>query len=324
VKICITLLSLFLVFNNPIDTRQQLIDKIFGGSLPSRQPDLIETGINDPSWTGIINLGRIDRITVNLEYGLHSEIYHFIPIFGNGQLLIWHGGHGQDFDVARILVIEALRRGYSVATFAMPITARNGYPVLVDANGHNWTLFEHGQLQYFKPSSGNPMRYFLDPVIVALNYFETLGYHHISMTGISGGGWTTTLIAALDTRVQSSFPVAGSMPLWARNLTDWGDWEQNTSEVYSIADYDTLYVLATDNGRRQLQILNLHDTCCYAGLRWQVYYDEVRQRSGGNWDLWEDTNFVGHDISPDARIKIFGDLTTFGEISNVYMPLISK
>lgn len=42
--------------------------------------------------------------------------------------------------------------------------------------------------------------------------------------GKSGGGWTTTVSAALDPRIRVSFPIAGSIPLNFQH-TSW-DFEQ--------------------------------------------------------------------------------------------------
>ena len=37
-------------------------------------------------------------------------------------------------------------------------------------------------------------KFFVEPVILTVNYaMEVLGYKHIVMMGLSGGGWTTTL-----------------------------------------------------------------------------------------------------------------------------------
>ena len=41
---------------------------------------------------------------------------------------------------------------------------------------------------------------------------KALGYKHIVMAGLSGGGWTTTISAAIDPRITLSMPIAGSMP----------------------------------------------------------------------------------------------------------------
>ena len=40
------------------------------------------------------------------------------------------------------------------------------------------------------------------------------------MIGISGGGWTTTVYPAIDTRISESFSVAGSLPLSLRNTIE--------------------------------------------------------------------------------------------------------
>ena len=56
------------------------------------------------------------------------------------------------------------------------------------------------------------LRFFLEPVWLTINYAQTLGYKNIVMAGLSGGGWTTTMMAAIDPRIGLSFPVAGSMP----------------------------------------------------------------------------------------------------------------
>ena len=56
-------------------------------------------------------------------------------------------------------------------------------------------------------------RFFVEPVILTINYAkQVLGYKRVVMMGLSGGGWTTTMAAALDPRIELSIPVAGSIP----------------------------------------------------------------------------------------------------------------
>ena len=58
------------------------------------------------------------------------------------------------------------------------------------------------------------IRFFVEPVVLTINYaIGVLGYSSVLMMGKSGGGWTTTLAAALDPRIGASFAVAGSLPL---------------------------------------------------------------------------------------------------------------
>jgi len=36
------------------------------------------------------------------------------------------------------------------------------------------------------------LRYFLEPVVLTVNYAKSLGYDWIGLAGLSGGGWSTT------------------------------------------------------------------------------------------------------------------------------------
>ena len=135
-------------------------------------------------------------------------------------------------------------------------------------------------MKFLRPKNGHPIKYFIEPVIVSINYLRNnFDYSSISMVGISGGGWTTTLAAAVDTRITKSFPVAGSYPIYLRSNSsrDWGDYEQNAPELYTRVNYLELYVLGGQGENRiQMQIINKYDTCCFAGKKWETYKEIVR------------------------------------------------
>ena len=62
-----------------------------------------------------------------------------------------------------------------------------------------------------------PTRYFLEPAYLTVNYAKAHGYDFVGIAGLSGGGWSATVAAAIDKRINVSFPIAGSTPCAQRN-----------------------------------------------------------------------------------------------------------
>ena len=129
----------------------------------------------------------------------------------------------------------------------------------------------HDEMFQTLHTEGSPMKFFLEPVAVSLNYLQTRAaadqfpvYRDFSMVGLSGGGWTTVVYAAIDPRIKLSFPVAGSLPLYLRFPASEGDTEQNLTAFYTLAGYPDLHVMGSSGaGRRQIQVLNRRDDCCF-------------------------------------------------------------
>lgn len=281
--------------------------------LPSRLPARVLRGVSDERWSGK-SLARIDELQVVMDFGLESRIYHFVPATPNNKVVLYHEGHAGDFHDSKPQIQRLLDEGYSVLGFSMPLLGLNNQPTVDLPRLGRVRLMEHGQLQFLSPAHGHPVQYFLEPVIVALNYLEkNFAYSSVSMMGISGGGWTTTLAAAVDTRIQNSFPVAGSLPIYLRSgvPNDWGDFEQTAAEIYRTTNYLDMYVLgAQGDGRRQLQVLNQFDPCCFAGTKSQTYSDIVSRRvqalGSGSYDLYLDDTHKKHAISEAALDRIIG------------------
>ena len=57
----------------------------------------VEIDIFDSNYKDFQNLKRIDRFTVEMEYGINSVSYLFIPEQSNEKLILYHQGHGGDF-----------------------------------------------------------------------------------------------------------------------------------------------------------------------------------------------------------------------------------
>ncbi len=162
------------------------------------------------------------------------------------------------------------------------------------------------------------VKYFVEPVAIVLNYLEkNFDYSSVSMVGISGGGWTTTLAAAIDTRIEKSFPVAGSYPIYLRSNSqrDWGDYEQTVPEIYRTVNYLELYILGSYGlHRKQLQVINQYDSCCFAGTKWETYKDIIIERvhelGTGEFELFLDATHREHLISEAAMSRILDELAS--------------
>jgi hypothetical protein len=305
--------------------RAELVTFIWGsGGLPKELPT-VEEGIQDDRYSDLSNLKQIDRLTVTMDLGFTSTAYHFVPAQSNGKLLIYQGGHDGDFIVAKALFEFFIKHGFAIMAFSMPLETPNNRPIVDVEHIGKIQLTFHDQLKFLKMKTGHPVQLFLTPITVCLNYAQPLGYNSVYMTGVSGGGWTTTTYAAVDPRVTRSYPVAGSLPLHLREdqkrsnsahrAADWGDYEQTIPELLSIANYLDLYVLSSfGKDRKQLQILNKYDPCCLAGESFRTYEgvvnERVRNLGGGSFAVYLDTKNREHSISGSALAAILDDINT--------------
>ena len=135
------------------------------------------------------------------------------------------------------------------------------------------------------------------------------------MTGISGGGWTTVLYSALDPRIEKSYPVAGSVPMYLRfnNLKNMGDYEQMLPELYGITSYLDLYIMASYGEKReQLQIFNQYDPCCFSGTGYTTYENHVKNSINklgkGDFQVFLDMNNEKHSISEESLTLILNNM----------------
>lgn len=249
--------------------RRALIQFIWGdtGFPKHRLPDVVQTNIASPV-RQLNHLARVDEFRMNLAPGLQGLAYHFIPRNPNRELVVVHHGHACTLDDdpspedkgygLQRTIAALLREGYGVLGVFMP-HMRPG-----DCKGGHEAMF---QMQ----TTGSPMKFFLEPTAIGLNEVKHRSradsfpsYRRFHMTGLSGGGWTTTIYAAIDPTIQCSFPVAGTIPLYLRTRGSVGDREQFDTAFYSLAGYPDLYILgAHGKGRKQVQILVRRDDCCF-------------------------------------------------------------
>jgi hypothetical protein len=298
--------------------RRELITLLWGNpGIPSSLPLAVDKDIADTRYNDISSLSKIDKLSIVMEFGIESHVYHFIPKTPNNKVVLYHQGHEGDFYESKVQIRRFLDTGYSVVAFSMPLLGLNNQPTVQLPRVGKLKLTSHDQMKFLLPKNGHPVKYFLEPVSIVLNYLEkNFDYLSVSMVGISGGGWTTTLAAAIDTRIEKSFPVAGSYPIYLRSNSqrDWGDYEQTVPEIYRTVNYLELYILASSGpNRKQLQVINQFDSCCFAGTKWETYKYLVieRVREGtGEFELFLDATHREHLISEFAMSRILKELAS--------------
>lgn len=298
------------------ERRNALIHFLWGAGLPSSLPSAVIENFEDARYVDINSLRRIDKVVVTMDFGLESVVYHFIPKNPNMKVVLYHQGHAEDFHKSKEQVRQFIENGYAVMTFSMPLLGVNNQPTIQLPRIGWLKLTRHEHMQFLPPANGHPIQYFIEPVVIALNYLDNgFDYISVSMVGISGGGWTTTVAAAVDVRIAKSFPVAGSYPIYLRTNSkrDWGDYEQVDPELYRTVNYLELYMLGSHGKhRKQLQVINKYDSCCFGGTKWQTYKDIVRSRinelGAGEFDLFLDDSHQGHLISNVAMSRILDEI----------------
>ena len=293
-----------------IDQKRSLLTEFFWnvGSFHrvtyNTQPPEVEYDISDSNYSDFQNLKRIDRLTVEMEYGINSISYLFIPKQSNEKLILYHQGHGGDFILGKDTIQFFLDRNFTVVAMAMPLLGMNNQPIVeIDGLGE-MTLTSHKKLGLLETDSFNPMKLFLDPIQINLNFLDKeYDFKRYSMIGLSGGGWTTVVYSAIDERISDSFSVGGSIPFYLRvDSRDMGDYEQTNIELYKHVNYLELYVLgAYGDGRQHVQIFNKNDSCCFSGNGYETYEfvikDKISQLGKGNFQIFIDDTHTQHKIS---------------------------
>jgi len=293
-----------------IDQKREFLTEFFWDTTTFQRikdkspPPKVETNISDSNYKDFQNLKRIDRLTVEMEYGINSISYLFIPEQSNEKLILYHQGHGGDFLLGKNTIQFFLDRNFTVIAMAMPLLGMNNQPVTEIGGLGEMKLISHKKLRLLEANNFNPMKLFLDPIQINLNFLDKeYNFKRYSMIGLSGGGWTTVVYSAIDERISDSFSVGGSTPFYLRvDSRDMGDYEQTNIELYKHVNYLELYVLgAYGDGRQHVQIFNKNDSCCFSGNGHETYEfvikDKISQLGKGNFQIFIDNTHNEHKIS---------------------------
>ena len=133
----------------------------------------------------------------------------------------------------------------------------------------------------------------------------------VGVTGLSGGGWQTILLSALDGRVAATAPVAGFSSLDSRleRPGDVGDVEQNATDLLAGQDYSHLTAMMAP--RPTLLTYNAEDDCCFRAPLVKPYvFDQIQPffRLYGSEDKlsWHENFDPGdHNYQLDNRMQSY-------------------
>ena len=276
----------------------------------SKLPNNIQTNISNPLYNNFVNLKQIDQINILMEYEINSISYLFIPQTSNNKLIIYHQGHAGDFYKGKETIQYFLEKEYTVLAFSMPLTGMNNQPIIKIDNIGTIKLNSHKHLQFLESSNFSPIKFFVEPIAESLNYIdEQYNFSSYYMVGFSGGGWTTTLYSAIDNRIEQSYSIAGSVPIYLRSIPEnRGDYEQLLPKLYQNANYLDLYIMSSfGDNRKSIQIFNKYDPCCFSGEFYKTYENEIKetvsQLKKGYFEIYLDETHKTHKIS-ELALKI--------------------
>lgn len=232
---------------DPIADRDGLQRLLFGQTLPLVEaPEEVEE-----DFLAVVGLVA-DRIKVSSMSGAVTYGYHFNK---NGDpLVVVLQGHCpadppqtlEDYGTGN-LIRALVDAGASVLGMDM---------LGCGANTSSWT---HNNLWQAEESM---WLYHFRPIQIALEHALAQNqYASLSVMGLSGGGWLTTVFSAANPGVDLSIEVAGTMPLDIRpGLSD----HIESRWLAELVSYRRLYRLGADSpGRIRVQILNPLDSCCF-------------------------------------------------------------
>jgi dienelactone hydrolase len=132
----------------------------------------------------------------------------------------------------------------------------------------------------------------------------------VGITGLSGGGWQSIVLGALDERVLVAVPNAGYLSSMSLGGAEWvGDNEQSATDFGTPAD--AMHLTAMRAPRPTLLIYNANDNCCFRAPRMKPFlYDAVRPffelyGAAEKFSWYENTDPGDHNYQLDNRLRSY-------------------
>lgn len=130
--------------------------------------------------------------------------------------------------------------------------------------------YSHNNLSWLDVCGVSGLSVFYLAISRAVDVLESLpgvDPARLGVTGLSGGGWQTIVLGALDTRLSAIAPNAGYIGLAVRteHTGDIGDLEQAPYGLLTVGDYTHMTAMLAPRPARL--IYNIADDCCFPSPR---------------------------------------------------------
>lgn len=257
------------------------------------------------NYAGWDNLAGIDDLKIAVGQAYIGSVGYFRPRRANGVLVIYQHGFAGTYHAQYRYLKRLIAEGYTVAATNVPWYGDN---ICRTEEARSWCDVSAGVFDV-----PLPLRVYFTPLAKTINFALRDGrVRHVAIVGFSGGAWIASVMAAVDTRIGRSYPVAGVIPFYMRRAKEWPP-NQFYAPLMEAASMLDLFILGGSGpGRRQIQFFNRFDRCCYNGPRPLQYEDAVQtavQITGdGAFDVVLDETHARHKISRWAFERILKDL----------------
>lgn len=317
-----------------VTKKAALINYVFNGNgLPTDAiPDVIET-----SWSGSIfndtNAGFVGETTITRLTWILNDVdgfpwtnraYHFV-VSGATKCVLVNRGHGSE-SYSVTLINELIADGFSVIYCGMPQTLSDNIEANPNVTGTGVSGHNGIATSGLDRVGYCPLELFFFDKIQSLNYLDAnFSYDEYYATGASGGGFTTTMLQAMDSRITRAVHVRGSKPPHVgygysdESLATNRDYEQYAGNTTSGARQEAfflntvtffdLYLLAGSGGRINHHSFHAADNCCHNKFTfnlWSSYIDNLASTLGCGFDLSlnTDPSYVNHGWNVNDRTII--------------------
>jgi dienelactone hydrolase len=256
---------------------------------------------------------RLHKFRYEIVPGFDSAAVLYEPQTVNGKApailnLIGHEVAGNAAEYEQKRCINFAKRGI----FALSLSWAGFGELAQVENGHDYAA-------HLDLVGANALGFFYLAMRRGLDYLASLPQvdaHRLGVTGLSGGGWQTTLLGALDERIAVAVEVAGIGALESNLIRplDTDEIEENATDLTQNEDYPVFVAIRAP--RPTLLIHNAEDDCCFRAALVKPYiYDQVRpffRLFGKEEDdlAWHENRDPGtHNYQLENREQAYGFFT---------------